>query len=263
MFPTIDAALGMAFVYLLLSLVSSAIREAGEGLVMRRSAALRVGLERLLGRDAAEKLCGHPLIAALADHPSGPAYIPPRTFSTVVLDLVRDDQTIPDHLRRALRALEAGSQSDAASLQSAIESWFSSAMDSVSRAYRRHTHAWLAVIGLGVTVAMNADSIRMTSALLDNSTLRTAVAQSASVPVPGGSQAAGALRSLGMPIGWSGVTRDNTLPWKEPWTGPWWNNTRLLIQWHWAGWLFTVAAISLGAPFWFDLLKRVLPMRAT
>jgi hypothetical protein len=265
MFPIFDAAFGMAFVYLLLSLVCSAIREAGEGLALKRSAALKAGLDRLLGPETAGTLWRHPLVAGLTNHPSGPPYIPARAFSSALLDLVGDDAHVPDHLRQALRALEAGAQRDGACFQEAIEAWFNSAMDSVSSAYKRHTHGWLAVIGLGVTIAMNADSIRMTSALLDNAELRSKTAQAgerlASAPLPGGQQASSELRSFGMPIGWSGVTRDNTLPWKEPWTGPWCKNAWLLLQWHWAGWLFTVAAISLGAPFWFDLLKCVTPLR--
>ena len=28
------------------------------------------------------------------------------------------------------------------------------------------------------------------------------------------------------------------------------------------GWLFTIAAVSLGAPFWFDLLGKVARLRA-
>ena len=30
---------------------------------------------------------------------------------------------------------------------------------------------------------------------------------------------------------------------------------------HLFGWLFTAAAVSLGAPFWFDLLSRVAKLR--
>ena len=29
------------------------------------------------------------------------------------------------------------------------------------------------------------------------------------------------------------------------------------------GWLLTVAAISLGAPFWFDLLGKIVHLRAS
>jgi hypothetical protein len=30
-----------------------------------------------------------------------------------------------------------------------------------------------------------------------------------------------------------------------------------------AGWLITVAAVSLGAPFWFDLLSRLARLRGS
>jgi hypothetical protein len=254
-FPTIDAALGMAFVYALLSLVCSAIREAGEAIVMHRSAALRDGVNRLLSADVAAKLLQHPLIAALADHSSGPDHIPPRVFSAAVLDLMSAGVAIP-----ALKALGDGPR-----LAAAIEHWFTSAMDSVSRGYRRHTHAWLALIGLAVTIAMNADSIRMTAVMLGNPAIRDAAALSAehSVAEPPANvqHAVAQLRSFGMPIGWSGETRDNSLPWKSPWTGNLWNNAFLLVRWHWAGWLITVAAITLGAPFWFDLMKRIVAVR--
>jgi hypothetical protein len=31
---------------------------------------------------------------------------------------------------------------------------------------------------------------------------------------------------------------------------------------HWIGWLITVLAISLGSPFWFDLLNRFMSIRS-
>lgn len=264
-FPVFDAVIGLAFVYLLLSLICSAIREAGEHLVMQRSAALQAGLDRLLGPETARLLWQHPLIAALAEHGGSPSYIPPRSFSAALLDLVQDGNTVPERLRQALRALEAGTDGDRALLEAAIESWFNSAMESVSRAYRRHTHLWLAVIGIGVTISTNADSIRMISALLDDPPLRAALAQAGeqvpSAPLAGGKRAAADLRASGLPIGWPAVTRDNALPWKQPWTGSCWHSALLLIQWHWMGWLLTVAAITLGAPFWFDLLKRIVPVK--
>ncbi len=35
-----------------------------------------------------------------------------------------------------------------------------------------------------------------------------------------------------------------------------------VIQSHWLGWLITAAAVSLGAPFWFDLLNKLVNLRA-
>ncbi|MGH9962120.1 MAG: hypothetical protein ACREBC_34160, partial [Pyrinomonadaceae bacterium] len=34
------------------------------------------------------------------------------------------------------------------------------------------------------------------------------------------------------------------------------------IYWHWLGWVLTALAISLGAPFWFDLLNKFIVIRS-
>jgi hypothetical protein len=281
MFPIIDTAAGMAFVYLLLSLVSSALRESVETVLRKRSGALKQGIERLLGEALAQKLYRHGLVAALADHPAGPCYIPPKSFSMALQDLVQAGETLPDGVRQVLRALEVQAAGDAARFETGLECWFDSTMDSVSGAYQRHTRAWLALIGIAVTVAMNADSILMASVLFGNSTVAVAVAEAGERFVPpqaGNVKEAMAdttrLSSFGLPIGWNGATRDSTLPWKEAWREPWktppaglrcfrWLiNGWLLLEWHWAGWLITVAAITVGAPFWFDLLNQVVRLRA-
>ena len=57
--------------------------------------------------------------------------------------------------------------------------------------------------------------------------------------------AADQLTELGLPIGWSDQQRD----------GVWW----LL---HILGWILTAALISVGAPFWFDLLSRLTAVRS-
>jgi hypothetical protein len=263
MFPIIDTAVGMAFVYLLLSLVSSALREAAETVLRKRSSALKQGLDRLLGEALAQKLYRHGLVTALADHPAGPSYIPPRAFSIALQDLAQAGEELPSRVHQVLRALETQAAGDAVRFQAGLEGWFNSAMDSVSGAYQRHTRAWLALIGIAVTVAMNADSIRMASALFGNSTAASDLADAGARFVPqsrvGGIEAAGRLSSLGLPIGWSGATQDSALPWKEPWRpASCWMNAWLLFRWHWAGWLITVAAITVGAPFWFDLLNQVV-----
>jgi len=265
MFPIIDAAAGMAFVYLLLSLICSALREALEGLLMQRPAGLIAGIESLVGSEISRRLRDHPLIAALRDHTSGPSYIPPTTFVTALLDVIKSDPNLPGNLQGTLRALRSVANDDEVKFRASLEEWFTAAMNSVARAYRRQTQAWLATIGICVTIAANADSIRMITALLDDAGLRTTLVQASgeftSNAGPDAWQAYRQLKSMAMPIGWMGPERDNTPPWKDPWTGPWWTNVRFLLLWHWVGWLFTVAAVSLGAPFWFDLLKRVFPAR--
>ena len=69
------------------------------------------------------------------------------------------------------------------------------------------------------------------------------------------------LESLNLPIGWS-TSNDVRLQWPgwhwRQYGGWWWQ-----LYWHWLGWLLTALAISLGAPFWFDMLNKFMVVRAT
>jgi hypothetical protein len=68
------------------------------------------------------------------------------------------------------------------------------------------------------------------------------------------------IQALGLPIGWDS-TEDpkRTWPgwhWKRD--GGWWDQ----IYWHGLGWILTALALSLGAPFWFDLLNKFIVIRS-
>jgi hypothetical protein len=47
------------------------------------------------------------------------------------------------------------------------------------------------------------------------------------------------------------------------WEGAFWVNWATQFRVHIFGWLLTALAISLGAPFWFDLLNKFIVVRAT
>jgi hypothetical protein len=65
------------------------------------------------------------------------------------------------------------------------------------------------------------------------------------------------LEGLGVPLGWeTGI--DFIHPLKNPNFNTWQHVLMPLL-----GWLLTAAAISLGAPFWFDLLNKFMVIRAT
>ena len=68
------------------------------------------------------------------------------------------------------------------------------------------------------------------------------------------------LEALNLPIGWGSVD-DVQRKWPgSNFSGPggWLDQT----QWHFFGWLLTALAISLGAPFWFDLLNKFIVIRS-
>jgi hypothetical protein len=92
--------------------------------------------------------------------------------------------------------------------------------------------------------------------------------------------------TLGLPIGWS-CPADTTAAGGAPGSnvgGPFWcegatpvgNSGGTLSSWSWwvavgiknvlsmiIGWLITAAATSMGAPFWFDTLKRIVSIRSS
>jgi hypothetical protein len=71
------------------------------------------------------------------------------------------------------------------------------------------------------------------------------------------------LRGLGLPIGWDSAL-DGTTKWPglHFWERPFWYNWLAQTRIHIFGWLLTALALSLGAPFWFDLLNKFIVIRS-
>jgi hypothetical protein len=97
--PILDVAIGLVFLYLLLSLIASAVNELIEGLLKNRAKDLEKGMRELLqdpnGSGLVKRFYEHPLINGLFAGPyvagktkNLPSYIPARTFAMVLLDLV-------------------------------------------------------------------------------------------------------------------------------------------------------------------------------
>lgn len=68
------------------------------------------------------------------------------------------------------------------------------------------------------------------------------------------------IENLGLPFGWDSKT-DPLRQWPVDWKGRggWW----FQLSQHALGWLITALAVSLGAPFWFDLLNKFIVVRST
>ena len=66
--PIIDAAIGLIFFYVVLSLICSAVQELVASVFGLRSSNLGKGIHNLLGEEYADKVYKHPLIKHLAKH---------------------------------------------------------------------------------------------------------------------------------------------------------------------------------------------------
>lgn len=262
----LDVGLGLILVYLVLSLVCSAVNELLASLLGVRARMLKSGIERILSHDdkAIRAFYDHPLVKSVA--PGGtPSYLPSAVFAATVLDAaidvsngvpqaadelvrrVRDSKLIGDQLKHSLTTVLVGAQ-NLPKAELLLSHWFDQAMERVSGTYKRFTQATVLLVGAGVCALANADTIAIANALWQNGALRTKLADTATAAANAGGvpDSTAALKSLmdQQLLGWSHGAPAVDLP-------------KIV------GIALTTFAVSLGAPFWFDLLSRFVRVRSS
>lgn len=282
-FAALDVALGLIFVYLVLALVCSALNETISTVFSWRASFLREGVANLLdpenpanGMTLAATLYTHPLVNALIRPVSRkrklryPAYLPARVFASALLDFDGNgagrsvEQAIAavpsKQAQAALTTLWTDAKGDPAVFRQSVESWFDDAMERVSGWYRRRVQLVMWVLAAGIALTLNVDTIRIADHLWKDKTVRAAVVARAENPPASGTalrvtdvaNSVDGLKQLRLPIGWTAEPRPH---------GGWdWLVTALLKA---IGLVMTAAALTLGAPFWFDALGKIAPLRAT
>ncbi|MGE3176756.1 MAG: hypothetical protein AB7O32_04765 [Vicinamibacterales bacterium] len=182
--------------------------------------------------------------------------------------LTQSAGAISSELAGALKTLAGNTAGGIEDVRAAIERWFDQAMASVSGWYKRWTMAVQLGIGLVLALTLNIDTVNIIRELSVNDALRRSLAVQAEVyaaragsggapandggSAPAPAQVRQALMTTGVPMGWP----DGGLyPAQRASTG-----AALLSL---VGWFLTAIAGSLGAPFWFDLLKKVANVRAS
>lgn len=301
---TLEVLIGVLFLFLLLSLVVSAVAELIAQALALRSRTLYDAVSTMLFDETARNaVFEHPLIKSLSQqnffdkargNKSRPSYIPSDRFAQALLDVfqVRIDDTgtvqitAPagvtlnadlDKLLKSLARPLTGVVADAERFGVEAAKWFDESMERVSGWYKRKTQVILFVVGALVVVWANANVIRYAEALVINPTARAAVVGAAEAavasPAPDATAAPGApaaaaltteqtlaeLKKLDFALGW-----DPAAGAKDPRHVP----TSLqeavdAVAMNLLGWLLTIAALTMGAPFWFDALKSVIGLRAT
>ena len=175
-----------------------------------------------------------------------------------------------------------------------VEKWFDDSMDRVSGVFKRHSQ-WLAlVIGFVIALILNVDSVDLTLYLWREPTVRQALAGNAAMfelpqeeleanPEEALQNFRNQFVGLSLPIGW-GFTRVSSAAFYDdqcqlfPGEGqafgipvigsnlcitPPNSNNQANLGIKVLGILLTAFAARQGAPFWFDILKRVVNLRGT
>lgn len=210
MLTMLDVLIGLVVFFLLVSVAASYAVEFFASYLNLRAK----GLERFITQSFGEgkqielsqwasALYAHPVIQALhtptlrsLGEASAPSYIPPTSFASTVLDLLRskganltpgeaitlDDikallagGTLPAGLAAALQNMLTSGTTELKEIQGELEKWFDANMQRASGWYKRHTQGWLFLVALSLAAAFNLDSFYLASRLMQDSELTAAL----------------------------------------------------------------------------------------
>jgi hypothetical protein len=205
-----------------------------------------------------------------------PSYLPPRAFSLALAETIaagapdeadvdtekspwqQTDEKILARVKAAAGALPEGGLKELVEkaavnanqtlegFRTQVEHLFDDSMERASGWYKRKVQLTLAILATIVVVGLNVDTVHVTTKLWNDPAVRESLAAQASqIEQPGGASAVRQeIEELGLPVGWGDNAPDSV----------------------WAalpGWIIAIAALNLGAPFWFDLLSRLARLRGS
>ena len=241
---------------------------------------------------------GHWRVKGLVQNPdskwrrrSRPSYLPSRAFSLALAETlarsqpgddgdngespweVADNQIfrraneaidkLPAELRPMLHKAATNASDTLEGFRRNVEIAFDDAMERASGWYKRKVQIVIAVIAAVLAVGLNVDTLEVGTGLWKDPALRAAVVAKAGAaqqsdgtttpadaddesPAAAAAKEIDAIEELNLPVGWGS---DNSP-----------DNVGEVIK-RIPGWAITVAALLLGAPFWFDLLSRFARLR--
>ncbi len=233
----------------------------------------------------------NPITKAPADTAPRPTYIAASLFSRVLLAVLKERHNMQGtnsisllvgkiqnaDLKKRLEAVLAGTEQHANAAALAIEQWYDGTMDRINGLYKKDTQATLLVLGFLLAILCNANLFSITEKLWSSDDARVAVNAAAQMySCKDGAPCAGhdfqsARQDLSDQL-------ENYIPVGYHKTGEYWKNTWaqlhgpqasaaswLAVIWSWllqlAGWGLTGVAVSLGAPFWFDAVNKLINLR--
>lgn len=332
----LEAALGLAVVYFLLSVLASGIQEMISRYRGMRGHCLVVGMRSLItDRWVYLRIINHPSIVALFRKAPGlgaaPSYLPPEVVAQVLCDVlisrhrmfgrskvhsinlksvkmaVRAARDCNTEIGHALLPVVENAK-DMSEIIAAISRWYEQGMNRVGGWYKSHTQKQLFIIGFIMSVLLNVDSIAIVETMVRSPALREAMAVRAALLIQsndvtrlphgslGSKELAGdstasdsvskaegdsqhkdpgtgkdnnqyiqqmaylraqmnELSEMGFPIGYACLGYSNNRDCTPP------RASALPIKI--VGFFLTALAVSVGAPFWFDLLGKVINVRSS
>lgn len=296
----LTVVLGVVFVLLMLSLLATTIMELVASFMKLRGRNLKKALSNMLvglKKDSDEqddsmfnKFTENALYRQLC-HRYGsstsepPSYVSSDAFQSILFDVLLDgddleettikqkiDELENDDLKRVLTQLMRDADGKLDGFKDNINVWYNNVMDRSSGWYKRTTQKIIMIVGLVIAVTLNADTLAIYERLETNPEVLEKIVELAenhvdketnTIKIPQGeitfmeskenlqqfidNEIAAIKSPLG--LGWKNIDMENASIYD-------WMVKAL-------GWLVTALAISLGAPFWFDILRKLVSIRSS
>ena len=165
---------------------------------------------------------------------------------------------VPPSVKAAMRHAIDSAEGDLERTRKNIEAWYDSAMDRVSGWYKRETQWIILAIALVLTVGLNANTLTIADDLYRNGDARRSILVEAAKRTDARAPNGAAGDSTAADRAYAEVVNLH-LPIARPYHVRTWRDGLSTAF----GLLLTTFAILLGAPFWFDVLNKVMIVRST
>ncbi len=295
----IDVAIGLTLIYLGVSLFVTVINEYIAQIFNMRGRQLHASLKKLIDdKNIKQALAQHPAFASLFNnHPEkAGSYIDPKILGRLLVgslatttasnntvgQIAEAIERLPNStLKTQLQSIVRTAGDNTEDLVAAVSDWMDRSLTMMGEDYKRNLQIISFLVALVITAILNINTITLTERLYQDKELRNATAATAvqftkdvdketfvkcsklsdeaSKKDPACIEVerlTNITESLGkLPIGWPDPSKSATaVSHSETHKTLFWGE-RLL------GWLLTALAVSLGAPFWFDLLNKAVSIR--
>jgi hypothetical protein len=291
----IETAIGLAVLFFVIAAASSAIVEAFSRVLSKRAQGLEQAIGAMLtggansdaeditaalssfkGTSIYQAAMGASGKSAFRKKFKRPSYLSAKSFVDALTEAMSQTQSgseaaslyegLPVGLKNRLRPILLSTRGDVLRARAGLEQWFDETMSRVEGAYKRWASMWLFVVGLVIVVSSNASTFKVADRLYSEPATRAAVVEAATTAsndpglkdrIKNAADATAELTQLKLPVGWDQQTKD-AITWpsgKE--RAHQWRVLLVLL----AGWITTALLVMLGAPFWFDVLSKLVSLR--
>jgi hypothetical protein len=288
-----ETVIGLVLMFFIVALGASSIVEVWSRVLKKRGKDLEKALAAMLAGTASDKSALRSALNTLKGtsiyesavaasgktlifrKPRGPSYLSAKAFADAVTEMLVDEQgqmkaieQLPSGLQKRLKPIVREARGDLVGIKAGLEGWFDEAMGRLEGSYKRWATLWVVLAGLVIAVSANASTFHTAKRLWNEAATRQAVANAATGATGAGkptglgsvAKTTAELKELGLPVGWDKETKDLWKKFRHPMnvTGVQYSSAAGSL----GGWILTALLVMLGAPFWFDLLTKLVSLRS-